>query len=111
MQTPGGRKNWTSLNKIPGVKVVGYISINDYRIENMPDSKWEKISDIIMNTGAQYIGVDEHDSHYFGFDVESNKKSDELQSVYKNIVDLYTDGDDYDSNAISTGMYAQWTGQ
>ena len=111
MQTPGGRKNWTSLNKIPGVKVIGYISINDYRIENMPDSKWEKVSDIIMNTGAQYIGVDEHDSHYFGFEVESNKQADELQSVYKNIVDLYTDHDNYDSNLISTGMYAQWTGQ
>jgi len=107
MQTPGGRKNWVSLNKIPGVKVVGYISVDDSSIEHMPETSWAKMSDAIMNTGAQYIGVDQLKTHYFGFEVESDKKANELQSVYKNIVDLYAD---YDFNSISTGMYAVWTG-
>jgi hypothetical protein len=107
MQTPGGRKNWVSLNKIPGVKVIGYISVNDYSIDNMTEAKWDKMSDAIMNTGAQYIGVDQYKTHYFGFEVESDKKANELQSVYKNIVDLYTD---QHPDLISTGMYAVWTG-
>lgn len=107
MQTPGGRMNWVSLNKIPGVQVKGYIKINDYHFDNQTQARFNKVADAIMNTGAQYVGKDYNDDHYFEFDVESNRRLGELQAVYKKIVKVYSN--DYD--AVNTGLYAVWAGR
>lgn len=107
MQTPGGRRNWISLNKIPGVTVKGYITIGDYNFDKQMKENFDIIADAIMNTGAQYIGQDDNDRHYFEFDIESNSGQTELQAVYKKAVKLYDDGDSF----IDTGLYAIWDGE
>jgi hypothetical protein len=106
MQSPGGRRNWVSLNKIPGVIVKGYITISEYNFDNQTRARFNKVADAIMNTGANYIGKDGINTHYFEFDVEANTRLGELQAVYKKVVAVYNN--DYDS--VSTGLYAVWTG-
>jgi hypothetical protein len=107
MQTPGGRRNWVSLNKIPGVIVKGYITVDDYNFGTQSKYNFDEIADAIMNTGANYIGKDRSNKHYFEFDVESNPRMTELQAVYKRAVNLYTNNYSY----IDTGLYAVWTGK
>ena len=107
LQTPGGRRNWVSLNRIPGVQVKGYIKISDDNIELQDEGEWQETVDSIMNTGADYIGKDRYDDHYFAFDVENNSDLAELQAVYKRAVHLYHD----DWQSLHTGLYAVWTGK
>ena len=107
IQSNGGRRNWISLNRIPGVQVKGYIKINEYDLEDREDDSWQTMIGSIMNTGADYIGEDNAGSHYFAFDVESNNDLSELQAVYKQAVTLYHNN--YQS--LTTGLYAVWTGR
>lgn len=104
MQTSGGRRNWLSLNNIPGVHVKGYIKI----LDAIFDSEYiDDYQDRIMATGAQYIGQDRSDHHYFSFDVRPNGDLGELEAVYNKAMTLYNGGDDY----ITVGLYAIWTGR
>lgn len=108
MQSPGGRRNWLSLSKIPGVEVRGYIKINDSLFDD-ETTYHHKVADkkieAIMQTGAQYIGQDSNEDHYFVFDVESG--DNEMKAVVK-AVNLYSK--DYDIT-YDIGMFAQWSGK
>jgi len=106
MQTPDGRRGWISLNNIPGVTVKGYISIDD-GVFDSDDLDVEHYQDAIMSTGAQYIGQDRSDHHYFSFDIQSNEDLGELEAVYNKFMTLYDPNDDY----ITTGLYAVWEGR
>lgn len=106
MQTPGGRRNWLSLSKIPGVKVRGYIRINDSSFDG--DNKYyreiaDKKIEAIMNSGAEYIGQDYNEDHYFAFDVEGD--DNQMKSVV-DAVELYSR--DFDVT-YDIGMFAQWS--
>jgi hypothetical protein len=94
------------LNNIPGVNVKGYLSIDD-RVFDSGDLDVEHYQDAIMSTGAQYIGQDRSDHHYFSFDVKTNDGTQELEAVYNKFMTLYDPNDDY----ITTGLYAVWTGR
>jgi hypothetical protein len=108
MQTSGGRRNWLSLSKIPGVKVRGYIKINDSSFDG--DNKYyRQIADrkieAIMNSGAEYIGQDANENHYFAFDVEGG---DNQMKAVVDTVELYSR--DFDIT-YDIGMFAQWSGK
>jgi len=106
IQSNGGRRNWVSLNKIPGVQVKGYIRIGEYNFEYQDKKSWQSTIDSIMRTGADYIGEDWEDNHYFAFDVESDNDLAELRAVYKRL-NLYHDN----YQPLTTGLYAVWTGR
>lgn len=118
-QTPGGRKNWVSLSKIPGVELFGYIKIHDKSFDNDLNYFTKKSSaDVTIDTlmgklGAQYIGKindrwSSSDIHFFSFDVSPNTSEKELKStVNTKLSKVY----DNDSIAYDVGLYAVWTGK
>ena len=74
-QTPGGRRNWASLARIPGVEVTGYISISK-NIENM-----NLIDDLFGRVGGVYIGENKYFVYYqFPITVDDN----EVKNLIKN---------------------------
>lgn len=122
-QTPGGRKNWVSLSKIPGVEMKGYfgVDVEDLRTIDVSkvDTRWndpkyvkyqnkqaEKTIDTIMGKlGGQYIGRTS-EQEFFAFDVQPDTTGKELKSfVDTNLSKVYGN---YDS---SSGLYAVWTGR
>lgn len=124
-QTPGGRRNWVSLSRIPGVEMKGYVTIDDSEltttsnldaIDDKDDLRYakaenrrtEKRIDIIMGKlGGQYIGSN-NSRHYFAFDVQPNTTEKELKAyINTNLSKVYQDwdGDNY------TGLMAVWTGK
>jgi len=104
-QTPGGRSNWVSLSKIPGVEVKGYFYVFDDKLD-------DKTIDIIMGKlGAEYIGkVSSHIVfHYFAFDVQPNSTKKELEAYVKTkLSQIYNPNLSYVTGA---GLYAIWTGK
>lgn len=119
-QTPGGRKNWVSLSKIPGVELFGYMKIHDKAFDNDSNYFTKKSSaDVTIDTlmrklGAQYIGKinkdrwSSSDIHFFSFDVSPNTSEKELKStVNTELSKVY----DNDSIAFDVGLYAVWTGK
>jgi hypothetical protein len=107
MQSPGGRRNWLSLSKIPGVEVNGYISIDDHYFDSSSPyirQILNKKIEAVMNSGAEYMG-NVIDRHYFRFDVMGG---DNQMKAVVNAVDLYS-GDLEITPEI--GMYAVWTGK
>ena len=121
-QTPNGRAAWVRLNRIPGVQMKGYMSIDDADLKTMAMSKidnsqdknyisWqnkqvEKRIDIIMGQlGGQYIGKDGL-RRFFAFDVKPNTSETELESYIKtNFTNVY------DSGRNGIGLFAVWTGK
>lgn len=100
-QTPGGRRNWVSLSKIPGVQMKGYISV-------MEDH--EKIGKIIGKLGGEHIG-NVGIRHFFAFDVQPNTSGTELVAVVKNkITQIYRDSDPL-KYGFQSGLFALWTGK
>lgn len=123
-QTPGGRRNWVSLSKIPGVEMKGYVAVEDSdlttvsnldAIDDKNDKRWaraenkrtEQRIDIIMGKlGGQYIGSDAG-RHYFAFDVQPDTTKEELKAyVDTNLSKVYKDWD-----SGTTGLMAIWTGR
>ena len=94
-QTPGGRKNWVSLNSIPGVEVSGIIAIDPTLLSTKrypfdTDKQYTKrkkaaeiFIDRLMSSGVLYLGdQDMYDGwHIFQFPVESNQSNTELVSM------------------------------
>ena len=124
-QTPGGRRNWVSLSRIPGVEMKGYVAIDDSdltttsnldAIDDKEDLRYaraenratEKRIDIIMGKlGGQYIGSDQS-RHYFAFDVQPSTTGEELKAyIDTNLSKVYRDweGNNY------TGLMAVWAGR
>ena len=113
-QTPGGRKNWVSLSKIPGVEMKGYISVQDYELDVRPgrdDMKWvkkaeESIDEIMGKLGGQYIGKS-GSGHFFAFDVQPNTTGTELEdAVEQKVAHVYGGKASFEG-----GLFAVWTGQ
>jgi hypothetical protein len=107
-QTSGGRQNWLSLAKIPGVTVKGYVEMYD-RFFDEPAAKknFDKFVDSVMAMGGEYLG----DSlggrlRYFAFDVEPG--NGELQPAVKKQLQLYGNKFSY---YYQLGMYAVWEGK
>lgn len=106
-QTPAGRRNWVSLNKIPGVEVKGYVRIPASNIEN------EEVIDTLMGKlGAEYLGMAVNiytgDNYFFSFDVRSNRSETEMRAMVNTALsDLYRNKN---SLIVKTGMYAKFNG-
>jgi hypothetical protein len=115
-QTPGGRMNWISLSRIPGVEVYGWLRVDDsllnpnaYTTKTGSNKANKNIDTIMGELGASYIGKDPNKRHYFSFDVQPNKTEKELEAVVKTYLSkVYGKDSLYD---IETGLYAIWTGQ
>jgi GNAT superfamily N-acetyltransferase len=114
-QTPGGRKNWVGLAKIPGVQIKGYVVMDVDDIN--PSAERSKFSDttpamanknidIIMGQlGGQYIGKSRIGYEYFSFDIKPSRTKDELAAAVKTrLSNVYNGSSD-------VGLYAVWTGQ
>lgn len=104
-QTPGGRKNWVSISKIPGVEMKGYVRFSERELDN------DKNIDIIMGKlGGQYMGPSPvGSSHVFAFDVMPNTTEKELEAyVNTKLNNVYGGGNDYGDNV---GLFAVWTGK
>lgn len=90
-QTPGGRLNWVSLSRIPGVEIKGLLSINDVDLED------RGIIDTIMNLGGQYagkVGPKNDCDHYWMFDVQAGAK--EMMPAVKSKLSKLYDSIEYD---------------
>jgi len=96
-QTPGGRKNWVSLYKIPGVELQGYVRIKDLSLDDQIDT-------IMAKLGGQYLGQSV-DNHFFGFDVLPATTQDELEAYIDTAISKVYGG------SYITGLYATWTGK
>jgi GNAT superfamily N-acetyltransferase len=115
-QTAGGRRNWLSLSKIPGVEVRGYIPVNDKNFDTLthePESNLENRSfkdllDSIMEMGGEYLGKGHSrlygTTHYFAFDVVPG--TGELESAVETKLKLYGI-----PKLVNPGLFARWTGQ
>ena len=105
-QTPGGRRNWASLAKMPEVDVIGYIEIEDF--EDDEESLEADVIDKIMSMGGQHMGSSTtyNNRHYFAFDVDFVGSGKELEAGTAKKLKLYTDEDDRVHAQV--GMYAQW---
>lgn len=108
-QTAGGRKNWLSLTKIPGVTIKGYVLIEDRFGKNENKSEvFNKFVDSIIAMGGKNIGVAASGRlKYYSFDVEQS--SSELRPAVKKQLQLY-------NNNIypfyqEIGLYAVWGGK
>jgi GNAT superfamily N-acetyltransferase len=103
-QTAGGRRNWISLTQMPGVRVHGYLEIEDELIGD------GEIDDLMGKLGAQYLGDTKNWGRLyrvFTFDVQSAKSGQELEAAIENrLSQLY----DHDSEFI-VGLYAVWGGK
>jgi GNAT superfamily N-acetyltransferase len=119
-QTPGGRQNWISLGKIPGVEVRGWVAIHDSYLDPNYAPDWEtkaaskkiradaaKMIDTLMGQlGAEYIGKSGINNHVFAFDVRPGRSEREFEAVIKTELSrVYNEPADVD-----TGLYAVWTG-
>lgn len=108
-QTPGGRRNWVSLSKIPGVIVRGYVAVSDNYFDQdstrpgYVEKKFKMLIDNLMNMGGEYLGRTEN-VHFFVFDVEPG--SGELEPVVKRQLKLYGYHD-----LVNPGLFAVWTGK
>jgi GNAT superfamily N-acetyltransferase len=107
-QTPGGRQNWLSLTKIPGVTVRGYVMIRDKYFDDKDSSvAFDKFIDKIMAMGGEYLGNSPSGkSRYFSFDVEPG--NGELQPAVKKQLQLYSNTSYLFHQEV--GLYAMWEG-
>lgn len=94
-QTPGGRLNWLSLSKIPGVEMKGYVTLHDFELLD------KQIDTIMGQLGGQYIGKSGRE-HYFAFDVVPG--TGELAPAVKTSLSRVY-------GSYDTGLYAVWTGK
>lgn len=113
-QTPGGRRNWVSLSQIPGVEMMGYISVTPYDLETNPNQAGalrakrnaQHIDTIMGQLGGQYIGKGKWGNHYFAFQVQPNATGKELEAAVKQkLATVYNERGD-----IGSGLYAVWNG-
>jgi len=125
-QTPGGRANWVSLSKIPGVEVMGYMVIDDIYFNHDKDDirgaqKVDRLQDQIMTLGGEYLGQSPGNSSFgrigsrynplnrvFAFPVTVNLKR--LETAIKGTKVKVYRNTDWSDHPWNTGLYARWTG-
>ena len=113
MQTPGGRRNWLALSRIPGVEVKGYVYVEDRDLNvikrydgRTTEKHVDKKIDSLMQLGGQFIGEGNAGS-YWAFDLMPG--TGELAPAVKSYMSrLYQN--EY-SGGPTTGMYAIYTGK
>ena len=107
-QTPGGRQNWISLTKVPGVIVRGYVLIHDKNFNDEDSSvAFDNFVDKIMAMGGEYLGNSPSGkTRYFAFDVEPG--NGELQPAVKKQLQLYHNISYLFHQEV--GLYAVWEG-
>jgi hypothetical protein len=99
-QTPGGRLNWVSLSRIPGIEIKGLLSIDDREIED------KGIIDTLMQLGGHYAGEyawpGHHSAkdHYWVFDVQAGEK--EMMPAVKSKLSKLYDSTEYDITMFAT---------
>jgi hypothetical protein len=96
-QTSGGRRNWASLAKIPGVEVTGFVSLpTNYSDINL-------INDLFGRVGGAYLGKNNHFVYYeFPITVDNN----EVKNLIKNSrIKIYNEPND-----TMTGLIARYLG-
>jgi hypothetical protein len=107
-QTPGGRINWISLNRIPGCEVKGYISLPD-KLFNSNTTPLKDALDSIMDLGTDYLGAKTYKgnkTHYFTFPV-SEADNGELSMELETKIKLYSN---FHEEHVKTGLVASWVG-
>ena len=120
-QTPGGRKNWVGMSKIPGVSMWGYCSIlnpeNSDQWNKMTAARKHEYSKSLTgirkkldSTDAEYIGsVDSLD--YFIFSVESNAAETEMTNSILKIYQPFDSTRKQSSLIHQTGLVCFWSGK
>lgn len=96
-QTPGGRLNWVSLVKIPGVTVKGLVELGE------GDMDEQHVADAIMKLGGQYVGkhtVYKDPSYFWAFDVQPG--SGELAPAVKSKLSRIYDNWDHATTMFAT---------
>ena len=107
-QTPSGRSAWLQLSKIPGVEVVGFISVYEHDLELEP----KLIDKIMTKLGGEYLGssLGDENLHYFAVNVVPSEAAKELKAYTRepiaSLYSTYSEGDIYHA-----GLLARWTGQ
>jgi GNAT superfamily N-acetyltransferase len=117
-QTPGGRRNWITLNTIPGVEVDGLLMVpkeeldNPYRWGSDPDAvrRFDRIVNSLMEIGFNHIG-NNHDYDFFLFPIKQGKG--ELMTAVKKAKFRIYHGWNGSSNNwdIDVSLVARWTGK
>jgi hypothetical protein len=92
-QTPGGRLNWVSLSRIPGVEIKGLIALPGDEHED------QRVNDYVMQLGGQYAGTYSGD-RYWMFDVEAGDK--EMMPTIKSKLSKLYDSTEYDITMFAT---------
>ena len=115
-QTPGGRRNWASLSKIPGCEVVGVLKLGSYHLAeprgrgNTTDQYEHEVGamvDRLMTIGCDYQGkFGGYD--YFIFPIKLSKN--ELKTAIKGKVNLYHNNADDPGGYWETSLLARWLG-
>jgi len=85
-QTPGGRLNWVSLQRIPGVEIKGLIRVHNSVLDNAADA--------LMKLGGQYVGHTRDDKNsYWAFNVVpgKNELTPAIRSKLSRIYDTWED--------------------
>lgn len=97
-QTSGGRRNWASLARIPGVEVTGYVSFS-IKYPNM-----KLIDDLLGRVGGVYLGENKYHIYYqFPITVDNN----EVRNLIKNSkIKVYGDSED----STNVGLIARYLG-
>lgn len=103
-QTPGGRRNWVSLDKMPEVEVIGYIRLLPRDIED------SDIMEKVLERGGQYEGK-RGKYHFFLFEAFKSTDGSEMAIDHENVIRLYHDitGTAKGINS-EVGLLARWIG-
>lgn len=103
-QTPGGRRNWVSLDKMPEVEVIGYIRLLPRDIDD------SDIMEKVLERGGQYEGK-RGKYHFFLFEAFKAADGSEMTIDYENVIQLYHDitGTAKGINS-EVGLLARWIG-
>lgn len=125
-QTPGGKANWASLSKIPGIELKGYMIIDDNYFNHDEDDlrgakKVDRLQDQIMTLGGEYLGNSPGNSRLgklgsrynplnrvFAFPVTVNLKR--LETAIKGTKVKVYRNTDWTDHPWETGLYARWPG-
>ena len=100
-QTEAGARNWLSLSKIPGVKVVGRIVIDKHYTDDIKSK--------LNNMGAKHIDRGPW-LDYFIFPVKPDTNLPRLKASFENEIKLYHGKDEYKKLNLEIGLIATYQG-
>ena len=106
VQTAGGAANWLRLSGIPGVEVMGYISISHRSLDTRtPREIGNILAQDLLEIGGFHIGR-RQGTDFYAFPIR--RGFDRMETKIRNsIIELYG----YDDVSYEIGMFAHWVGQ